>query len=288
MKTNRCHFIQVFFALFLFLVFPGSTQAETTNCTAITSVPYTISVPGIYCLTGNLETDMTSGSAITINVNNVVIDLNGRKLGGGSAGAGTNANGIFANNRKNITIKNGTIRGFKTGVFLNDTAANTISQGHIIQDIRADMNTHEGMYIAGRGNIIRNNQVVDTGGSTTTNYAYGITAVGPGSRVLNNDVYETKEQSTASASGIEIENGDGSVVMNNRVGNEAFTTTGDSYGIHIYSSYNVIVKSNTISKMEDGIYFVAGSTGLYADNLASGCTSPFVGGTAAGSTNYSN
>jgi parallel beta-helix repeat protein len=285
MNASRCHLTQIFFVLFLFLLFPGFVQAETTNCTAITSVPYTISVPGIYCLTGNLETDMTSGNAITINVNNVVIDLNGRKLGGGAAGAGTEANGIYAYLRKNITVKNGTIRGFYYGVLLDDTSPYTTSQGHIIEDIRADMNTAYGIYVSGRGNIIRNNQVVDTGGSTNSNWAYGISVTGPGSRVLNNDVYETKEQSTGDAYGIYMY-GDGGVVLNNRIGNQAFGTE-TSYGIYIEYSYNVIVKSNTISRMEWGIAFFSPSTGLYGDNLASGCTSPFVGGTVAG-PNYSN
>jgi parallel beta-helix repeat protein len=288
MKTSRCHLTQILCVLFLFLLFPGFVQAETTNCTAITSVPYTITVPGIYCLTGNLETSIDSGNAITINVNNVVIDLNGRKLGGGAAGAGTNANGIYAFQRKNITIKNGTIRGFYYGVYFGDTASYATSQGHMIEDIRADMNTYAGIVVQGRGNIIRNNQVVDTGGSDDTIYAYGIKAAGPGNRVLNNDVYETKEQSTGDAIAIDVNTGDGSVVMNNRVGNQALPTTGDSYGIYVSSSPNVIVKSNSISKMEWGIYFSASPTGLYGDNLASGCTSSFVNGTAAGATNYSN
>ena len=147
------------------------------------------------------------------------------------------------------------------------------------------MNTNNGIWVKGRGNIVRNNQVVDTGGSTLTNYAYGVVAMGPGSRVLNNDVYETKEQSTAQGNGINIENGTGSVVMNNRVGNQDFGT-GSSHGIYISSSNNVIVKSNTISKMVCGINFTA-ATGLYGDNLASGCTTAFSGGTAAGD-NYSN
>jgi parallel beta-helix repeat protein len=286
MNANRCHLTQIFFVLFLSLLFPRFTQAETTNCTAITSVPYTITAPGIYCLNSNLETSIPTGNAITINVNNVVIDLNGRKLGGGSAGSGTNAKGIYADQRKNITIKNGTIRGFYYGVHFNDDYPYTTSQSHIIEDIRADMNTFRGIVVFGRGNIIRNNQVVDTGESAITNYAQGIAAYGPGSRVLNNDVYETKEQSTGEAYGIYIDISDGSVVMNNRVGNQAFGT-GNSYGIYISLSDNVIVKNNTVSRMEWGIAFFS-SSGLYGDNLATGCTTPFQGGTAAGSTNYSD
>jgi parallel beta-helix repeat protein len=230
---------------------------------------------------------MTSGNAITINVNNVVIDLNGRKLGGGAAGAGTEARGIYAYQRKNITIKNGTIRGFFRGIYLDDALPYTTSQGHIIEDIRADMNTVYGIRVYGRGNIIRNNQVVDTGGSSLNDFAYGIAASGPGNRVLNNDVYETKETDAGQGIGIHITYGDGNVVMNNRIGNQDFGT-GDSYGIYTLYSDNVIVKGNTISKMEWGIAFNATATGLYGDNLASGCTSAFSGGTAAGSTNYWN
>src|SRR5262245_47728812 len=93
-------------------------RGETVNCTPITSLPAVITVQGIYCLTGNLNTAITSGTAITIDANNVVLDLNGFKLGGLAAGPGTLAFGIRAVNRANITIKNGTVRGFFYGISL--------------------------------------------------------------------------------------------------------------------------------------------------------------------------
>ena len=37
-------------------------HAETTNCTAITSLPAVITSQGVYCFTGNLSTSMTTGS----------------------------------------------------------------------------------------------------------------------------------------------------------------------------------------------------------------------------------
>src|SRR5450756_2016927 len=91
------------------LAFTAPAQAETVNCTAITALPAVITVQGIYCFTGDLTTAMTIGSAIDIQTNNVVLDLNGFKLGGLAAGPGTLASGIFANNRQNITIRNGTV-----------------------------------------------------------------------------------------------------------------------------------------------------------------------------------
>jgi hypothetical protein len=96
MKTNRCFAAQIVFAFFLLALFSNFVQAETVNCTAITALPYTISTQGVYCLTGNLSTGMTSGSAITIATNNVVLDLNGFKIGGLAAGPDTNATGIYS------------------------------------------------------------------------------------------------------------------------------------------------------------------------------------------------
>ena len=46
--------------------------AETTICTVISSLPYTISAQGSYCLDRNLSTAMTTGAAITINIDFVV------------------------------------------------------------------------------------------------------------------------------------------------------------------------------------------------------------------------
>jgi hypothetical protein len=108
MRTSKFYGAQIVFAFFLFALFSNSVRAETPECTVITSLPYTISTQGIYCLKGNLATNMTSGNAIEIGTNNVVIDLNGYKIGGLAAGSGTSTYGIYANGRKNITIRNGT------------------------------------------------------------------------------------------------------------------------------------------------------------------------------------
>ncbi len=91
-------------------------KAETIECTVIDSIPFIITVQGIYCLTGNLASSLTSGEMITVATNNVTIDMNGFKLGGLAAGTATLANGIFALDRRNITIRNGSIRGFLRGI----------------------------------------------------------------------------------------------------------------------------------------------------------------------------
>ena len=289
MKMSRCLLSQLFWGLFLIFVFPSFVKAETINCTAITSLPYTITTQGVYCLTSDLSTGMTSGNAIEIATNNVVIDLNGHKLGGLAAGPGTYAWGISAQQRKNITIRNGTVRGFYTGISLQDFYPYTTSQGHLIENIRADMNTYIGIDVQGLGNIIRNNQVVNTGGSTWSSFksAWGIWVFGSGARVLNNDVIETREQSVYFAHGIDISYASGAVVRNNRIANSSLGT-GTSYGIIVPNSTDVLVLNNRVTKMNYGVYYddtAPFSRGKYRDNLTSGVTYPFTGGTDAGNNN---
>ncbi len=285
MKGRTCIWGWILVIALVAAFWMSTAGAETTVCTEITTAPYTISTQGVYCLNGNLETNMASGNAITINVNNVVIDLNGHKIGNLAAGPTTTARGIYANQRQNITIRNGTIRGFQYGIRLNDVSPYTTSQGHIIEDIRADLNTLVGIQVQGRGNIIRNNIVVSTGRTDLTDSsAFGIYIAGPGNHIINNDVNETKEHGTGTAYAIAGEVCDGLVTDNNRVGNAALGT-GTSYGIYLGAADDVLLTNNKIARLEYGIYFDA-STGAYMDSLIYGATTAFTGGSAAGSTNY--
>ena len=220
-------------------------------------MPYVITVQGIYCFTGHLNTAMTSGNAIDIQTNNVVLDLNGYKLGGLAAGPGTTTYGIHAVDRQNIILKNGTIRGFFAGIALLDTG---VSQGHLVEDMRADQNTYVGIQVSGSGNIIRNNQVVATSGTTAFGAnanAYGIYVAGNGPRVLNNDVIKVVGTGIFSGNGIYL----------------APSVTGG------------VVVNNRITVADIGIVF-DGSTGKYRDNVTFDVASPFLGGTDIGNNNY--
>lgn len=281
-------------SLILLLLATVSVRAETLDCTAITSLPYVITTQGIYCLTGNLSTSMTSGNAIEIQTNNVTIDLNGYKLGGLGAGDGTQARGIYSSQRKNITIKNGTIRGFRYGIYLDGGGSN-LGSGHVVQDIRADGNTQAGIYVTGTSSVVRNNQVVDSGGTTisTNAFAIGIRVAGPGSQVMDNQVADTHATGSGDAYSILVVNmSDGTVVQGNRVSNISLPASGTSYGIYAYgnagsTSHNVAISHNIIAEMTIGIEYGTYASGLYAHNIVMNCGTAFSGGgTAAGSTNY--
>ena len=271
--------------LSLILLLPAglSAWAETINCTAITQLPEVIDSQGVYCLKGNLSTSITTGNAIEIQANNVTIDLNGFKLGGLGAGDSTNANGVYAFQRKNITIKNGIVRGFYYGIFLQDISPFTTSSGHVVKNILADQNTFVGIRVDGLGDTVSRNAVVDTGGSTLINDAFGIVVVGPESEVLNNKISKTTAQSTDSARGIYLESADYSVVRNNTVTDTV--SAGPSYAVRIHNSTGVFLRDNELNNADYGLYF-SNSSGKYFNNLTFDITTtPFFGGTPVGNNN---
>ncbi|HVC37821.1 MAG TPA: hypothetical protein VNF46_05405 [Gammaproteobacteria bacterium] len=241
-----------------------SIQAETINCTPITALPATITAQGIYCLTHKLGTSQTSGTAITINANNVTLDLNGWKVDGGSAGTGTSAYGIFSNS-DNVTIKNGIVRGFSVAIYLAGT-------GDVVQDVLVDSNLYVGIWTAGPGAKIEHNQVVNTGNSPTTNNSTWALAIeGNTSTVINNTVSGVTPNGSGFADGIQT-GGTRSTVRDNTVSN---TAGGTSYGIVVDDG---IAVNNTVSGFVTGIDFPV--AGIYAYNTVYGCTTDFLGGTA--------
>jgi hypothetical protein len=84
--------------------------------TAISSAPFTITQPGSYYLSSNIT--VSAGDALTINANNVTLDLNGFTIFSTAPSAVGTA--ILCNSRTNISIFNGNISGGVTnsdGVF---------------------------------------------------------------------------------------------------------------------------------------------------------------------------
>lgn len=256
-----------------------------------------------------MATAITNGNAITINANNVTLDLNGFKLDGQAAGAKTLTNGIYSLNHKDVTLKNGTIRGFLYGVLLSDSSpGHTGSGNHMIENLRVEGNMAVGLSASGRGNVLRNNQVTDTGGSAYTedyNGAYGIAVSGPGAHVLNNDIVGAAVPAAGWASGVMASDATGVVIENNRISDLKTATGGsiraihvmqsiggtirsnainnaapaeNSNGIYLFASNNLNVRDNSISNMATGINF-SGSTGIYMLNSVVSATTPYMGGT---------
>jgi hypothetical protein len=263
----------------MILVPAAVARGETTLCTAITVLPKIIVAPGSYCLSNHLTTaaTLTTGSAITINADDVSIDLNGFKLESGAVAATITPNGISAVNRKGIAIRNGTIRGFYRGVYLQGGAA---SQGHLVEDLVAEGNKYAGLWIEGPGSVVRRTRVRNTTGTTVTpdSDTFGIRVMGAGCRVSDADVTGTVGIGAGTGRAVHVSSADGSVVELNRIGNSA---AGASVGVNLLSGDDILVVGNAIAGMGNGVLFSGGS-GKYRDNLTSGVGTPYSGGVDAG------
>ena len=164
----------------------------------------------------------------------------------GSTEHDTVAYGISANQR-NITIKNGTVQGFWIGISME-------GGGHLIEGIRCVSSTWNAILInSGENNIIRNNHVLSTGGTSAygVDNAFGIVVFGSGTTVINNDVVDTENP-------------------------------GETYGIWLGGDHFAI--NNRVFSAQFGIFYNFGN-GKYRDNLTLNVETPYSGGIDAGNNN---
>ncbi len=151
----------------------------------IRSVPFIINAPGTYALAGDLNYGSLTGTAITIGASNVVVDLAGHKLWT-SAGLGTTATGIAANDQANVTVRNGTLRGFQFGIRL----VGEDGYGNRAENLQLNNITYNSIWVDGTGSVVENNRILDTGGCNISGYAIEIAihVAGPGSEIIHNHV----------------------------------------------------------------------------------------------------
>jgi parallel beta-helix repeat protein len=288
MHVFRLIFPAMLLATGLLAPAPAAFAAQSyDNCTGfIDSIPATITTQGTWCLRKDVASSAISGQMITLGTNNVTIDCNHFKIGGLGGGVGTQARGIYASSRLNLTVRNCNIRGFYYGIYASGGG------GHVIADNTFDGNTYVGILVYAAGSTIQRNIVVDTGGSTVvTTAAYGIYA-GNGVDVLENTVNGVAASgANASSYGIYTDfNSLGSADFN-RVRGLASAGSGSVHGIYNLNSGRTIVRGNNVQGNGSG---VVGSTGIRCfsnqatarDNVVHGFATPV--DTCASSSNFSN
>ena len=142
---------------------PGPTMktlAEVEPRIPISSLPYTISTSGSYYITGDLTLTDTTVHGITVNADNVTIDLMGYSLIGPDSGSNP---GIYMNGRSNVEVRNGTVRDFGSdGIY---EGASSGAKGHRIIAVRAVSNGRYGIFLYGAGNLVKDCTVTENGGS---------------------------------------------------------------------------------------------------------------------------
>ena len=215
--------------------------AETTECVAIDSIPAVISSQGVYCLKQHVSGALANGAAIAVNTNNVTIDCNEFKIGNLAAGTATQAIGISASGRNNVTVRNCGVRGFQTGISL-------LNGGYRVENNRLDNNTRTGIFVTGSGSSIRGNEVIDTGGGTAggTAQAEGIKAAGGMDIIDNNISGVLSAGADGTVYGIYVEDMDAGYINDNRVRELVPAGLGLRRGIWVDSGNRVTLKSNSV------------------------------------------
>jgi hypothetical protein len=121
---------------------------------AASGYPYKVTASGSYRLTGNLVAP-ASTDGIDVTAANVTIDLNGFTIGGPGGATSATPIGINASGKSDVTVENGAVTGFGTGV--------EVGSSGIVRSVHADAN--------GVGINAGNNSVIEgcTANSSTVN-----------------------------------------------------------------------------------------------------------------------
>ena len=267
-----------FLVLAAALLLGPSFRASAQSCTAITSLPTTLSAPGNYCLQQDLSYSSTTGTAITLTSGHVVLDLGGHTIWG-SANMASTATGIYSYDLAHITIRNGKLHGFHKGIQLEGYSLGTASNGHLIEGIDLAYSSFFGIRVVGIDCTVRNNHVSPVGGTTAKGAntdVFGIEVFGSQNVISGNEVLGMVPVGTGVAYAIFMNASSYTIVEGNRV-----VGGPGSDAIWAGSSAGVMVVGNRINYGTKGVVY-SGSTGVYRDNLTVGVTYPYSGGTDAG------
>lgn len=261
--------------------------------TPIDQLPYPIQNSGSYYVTRNLD---GSAGGITITADNVTLDLMGFTLDGGGA---IEHYGIIFSGQDNVTVKNGTVRGFgRAGIYQpTGNYAKVIDVQSLANGVMGSGSTYTGIYVGYNSMILRctaagngNNGIYSGRNSIIKDsVAYNNAVGGPyghfgifggsGSTLSNNIAYDNKgtygifgSYGSTLSNNTAYNNDDrgigadrGSTLTNNT----AYSNGG--WGIYLSGSSTLIGNTaswNNLSQIEEqgGIYINTGS--LVSNNTA--------------------
>jgi hypothetical protein len=261
---------------------PAGAFGQT--CTPVTTLPATLSSPGVYCLTSNLVYSGTA-DAIVIAAGDVVIDFQQFRLR-----STTGDNGVLVNSGDDVVIPNGKIDGFHNAIRLSGGRA------ALVEKMRISQTRNISIVSTANSPIIRENRI-DRAGATA------IATFGNQVKILDNDItfhennpyygigsdgsqalIQGNRMSQVSGYGITVL-GAGNIIRNNVVNGVANTVTLIGVLTPVRGTSSAIVEGNVLRNGALGISAGAATTGKYRDNITHEVTTPYDPG---GLTNSGN
>jgi hypothetical protein len=235
---------------------------------------FAISRSGSYYLTGNRTNTATGSYGILVNANDVTIDLNGFTL----SGAGIAQFGVYAANRTNVSVLNGTVRDFvSVGII-----APLSGMGHTISKVSVLNNGGVGigmvatracrvvdcMVIGNHGGITVSDGTVVAHNRVISNGAVGSGIGAGGNCLISENIVTSFDTNAAHVSGISV-NGTGSQIVGNTV---SYTSDEGirALGAHLIRA-NHVSYANLATNASSGGIFVGNSSSEVEDNVTFNC-----------------
>jgi hypothetical protein len=203
--------------------------SASNHCSVLTTLPATLSDPGVYCLADDLQLAGSSGTAVTIAADSVTLDLDGHALRS-KASANAATIGVSVVGHRYFNIVNGTLAGFAQAVYVRSNG-DTPAKGGLLAKLEVQRSFFNGLSIVCDGCVVRDNLVTDTVTPSTLSgyYATAIGVEGSGNLVSGNRVFNTASASGQSAFAFALGTS-GSTVTNNFAANTIAGAANSAYG----------------------------------------------------------
>jgi hypothetical protein len=207
---------------------------------AVSALPCELRVSGRYILTQDI-TVPPGKEGLKIMANDIALDLNGCTVSSSSV-SGNNAAGITISALKNVSVKNGTIRGFAIGISVIGGGNQELNSAHVFEDLRIVDCRAEGLFLdAGcAGSCVRRCEILGIG-PNPSGTAFGLDLRSAGVHVADNRILCT------------------------------------DVGIEVTGAKCALI-GNTITAGTCGIYFDGAGDGLRMSNTVIGAATPYHGG----------
>jgi len=254
-SARRC-WLGMLFLTSAMLAHPAA--ADTTGCTGITTLPKNITVPGHYCLASGLSWAGTTGAAIKISADNVVLDCNDNMI---SFSGTAQVYGVLGSIRSDVEIRHCRFKNFYRGVYL-------YGENHrlYIHDNYITSSRYSGIAVYGRDFHVNRNYVTDTAGP----YAILANVSAGGSASLNENFVSNVTGTAASLNGIIIAGGGRATLVDNFIRGVGRATTSQSSA---YSVASVTTLTPSPAVIKYGVAFKGLGVANYAVSKATGVPS---------------
>lgn len=201
----------------------GAGMLAAEEAVMLDELPVRITEPGHYRIAGDLQFESASGAAISVEADDVSIDLDGRTLHG-TAGADSLAVGVRATDQQKLVLTNGIVSGFYFGVDVRNSSSEAArSSGHVVSNLVLVRNHYFGMRLVGADSVVRHCTVKNTGDSTRPGHSipHGVRLVGARNQMRHCTIIDLRlrrfPDGRGEIVGVHFDDAQGAVFADNRI-----------------------------------------------------------------------